>query len=142
MPVFDTRYFMQQDHIQPFIMKRKHEDEHEDEDSTLTLIVDIEDWWLDLPCDMQKKTPLLGCSSSPYVLGPPLTILSVHIPEGKIYHDGVVWFRTRHTAVPNMDSVNKIEANKIIKRHFLEAIGLKFDESQLVFLVQPWNRRL
>ena len=36
-------------------MKRKHEDEHEDEDSTLALIVDIEDWWLDLPRDMQKK---------------------------------------------------------------------------------------
>lgn len=55
MPVFDTGYFMQQDHIQPFVMKRKHEDEHEDEDSTLALIVDIEDWWLDLPRDMQKK---------------------------------------------------------------------------------------
>ena len=133
---------MQQDHIQPFVMKRKHEDEHEDEDSTLALIVDIEDWWLDLPRDMQKKTPLLGCSSSPYMLGPPLTILSVHIPEGKNYHDGVVWFRTRRTAAPNMDSVNEIEADKIIKRRFLEAIGPKFDESQLVFLVQPWNRRL
>lgn len=37
MPFFDTGYFMQQDHIQPFVMKRKHEDEHEDEDSTLAL---------------------------------------------------------------------------------------------------------
>lgn len=76
------------------------------------------------------------------MLGPPLTILSVHIPEGKNYQDGVVWFRTRRTAAPNMDSVNEIEADKIIKRRFLEAIGPKFDESQLVFLVQPWNRRL
>lgn len=76
------------------------------------------------------------------MLGPPLTILSVHIPEGKNYHDGVVWFRTRRTAAPNMDSVNEIEADKIIKRRFLDAIGPKFDESQLVFLVQPWNRRL
>src|SRR6266550_6897577 len=95
MPVFDTGYFMQQDHIQPFVMKQEHEDEDEDEDSTLALIVDIDEWWLDLPRDIQKRTPLLGCLFSPYMLESLLTILSVHIPEGKNYHDGVIWFRTR-----------------------------------------------
>jgi len=97
MPVFDTGYFMQQDHIQPFVMKQKHEDEDEDEDSTLALIVDIDEWWLDLPRDIQKRTPLLGCLFSPYMLESLLTILSVHIPEGKNYHDGVIWFRTRRS---------------------------------------------
>lgn len=137
MPVFDTGYFMQQEHIQPFV-QRKHD---EDEDTTLALVGDIGEWWLDLPRDIQKKTPLLGCSSSPYMLGSALTSLSVHIPEGKNYYDGVIWFRTRRTAALNMDSVNEIEADKIIKRRFLEAIGPKFDENQLVFFVQPWNGR-
>lgn len=75
------------------------------------------------------------------MLGSALTSLSVHIPEGKNYYDGVIWFRTRRTAALNMDSVNEIEADKIIKRRFLEAIGPKFDENQLVFFVQPWNGR-
>ena len=73
------------------------------------------------------------------MLGSQLTIISVHIPEGKEYFDGVIWFRIRGTAAPNMESVNKIEADKITKRLFSEAIGPKFDESQLVFFVQPWN---
>ena len=135
---------MQQDYIQPFVMKRKHkyEDEDEEVDSTLAVIMDIDDWRLDLPRDMQKRTPLLGCSSSPYMLGPPLTILSVHIPEGKDLRDGVVWFRTRRTVAPNMDSVNEIEADKIVKRRFLEAIDPKFDESQLVYFVRFSKGRL
>lgn len=49
-----------------------------------------------------KKMPLLGCSSSPYMLGSPLTILLVHIPEGNNYHDDDIWFRTRRTATPNI----------------------------------------
>ena len=51
MPVFDTGYFMQQDHIQPFVTKQKHEDE----DTTLALVGDIGTRWLGLPCDIPKK---------------------------------------------------------------------------------------
>ncbi len=49
----------------------------------------------------------------------------------------VIWFRTRHTQAERMESESEIEADKFVKRRFLEAIGPKFDEGQLVFFVKP-----
>ena len=62
MPVFDSGYFMRQDYIHTFVMKQKHEvqDEHEEVDSTLAVIMDIDNWWLGLPRDMQKRTAFFG----------------------------------------------------------------------------------
>lgn len=65
----------------------------------------------------------------------------MHIPDGKGHSESVMWFRTRRTAAEGMESVNEIEADKIVKRRFLEAIGPEFDENQLTFFVKPKFRR-
>lgn len=66
---------------------------------------------------------------------------SVFTLDGKAHSERVVWFRTRRTTAEEMKSVNEIEADKIVKRRFLEAVGPKFDENQLTFFVKPKLRR-
>lgn len=74
-----------------------------------------------------------------YSSSPPLTFMFVvHVPDGKsAYETGVIWFRTRRTEDEEIESVSEIEADKIVKRRFLEAIGQEFDEDQLVFFAKP-----
>ncbi len=127
---------MQQDYIKKFVMKESNTDD--EEYGSLSLLWDIRDWWYCLERDIRSRTPLPG--SSYYF--PPFIIITikihvVHVPDGEsAYETGVIWFRTRLTADEGIESVSEIEADKIVKRRFLKAIGRDFDENQLVFFAK------
>ncbi|KAK2462473.1 hypothetical protein APHAL10511_005443 [Amanita phalloides] len=119
MPSFDCGYFMQQDYIKKFVINESNHDE-EEEYGSLSLLWDIRDWWYHLERDIRSRTPLPD----------------IYVPDRKsAYETGVIWFRTRSTAAEGIESVSEIEADRIVKRRFLEAIGADFVENQLVFFV-------
>jgi len=112
---------MSPDYIDQFVRRERYDDE----DHPLAVFRDFNEWWFDLPPDTRKRTPLVD----------------LHIPDGKDHCESVMWFRTRRTAAEEMESVNEIEADKIVKRRFLAAMGPKFDETYLTFFVKPKFRR-
>ncbi|KAF8960761.1 hypothetical protein BDZ97DRAFT_1921846 [Flammula alnicola] len=123
MPIYNCGYIIQQDYLKPFVMKETHEEEEEEEEEGYTaqsLLVDINAWWYHLPRDTRRRTPLPD----------------IYVPDGKSgYETGVIWIRSRRfIEAEGPETLSEIEADKIVKRRFLEAIGKGFNENQMVFL--------
>ena len=58
MPLFDCGYYMKQDYIKPFVEKST-----DDDYNPITLLMDINDWWFELPRDQAVRLllpPLLS----------------------------------------------------------------------------------
>lgn len=127
---------MQQDYIKKFVINESNHDE-EEEYGSLSLLWDIRDWWYHLERDIRSRTPLPSSSCFPPFVIITVNIHVVYVPDGKsAYETGVIWFRTRSTAAEGIESVSEIEADRIVKGRFLEAIGADFVENQLVFFVK------
>jgi len=59
MPLFDCGYYMKQDYIKPFVEKPT-----DDDYNPITLLMDINDWWFELPRNIRPSTPRPGSASS------------------------------------------------------------------------------
>lgn len=92
-----------------------------------SLLWDINEWWFNLPSNVRARTPLPD----------------IYVPDGKSgYETGVIWVRTRRrVTAEGIESLNEIEADRIVKRRFLEAIGEGFDENRMVFFAKPLRTR-
>lgn len=143
MPFFDC---IEPVYLTPFMKKG---DGDEEEYDTLCLIGDINEWWLDLPCDVRRRTPLQRGSYYSYAIIPSnfdfhlyTSLVAVYAPDEETGYDtGVIWFRTRRVRAENIESLKEIEADKIVKRRFLEALGDGFDENQAYFFTKKAGNR-
>ncbi|KAF8964514.1 hypothetical protein BDZ97DRAFT_1918944 [Flammula alnicola] len=128
MLTFDCGYFMQQDYIKLFVMKKmiEGEEEEQEEYNTHSLLADIRDWWFELPRDIRKRTPLPD----------------IYVPAGKqSFEEGFIWVRSRRSVkAGSAEELSEIEADKIVKRRFLDAMGEGFNENELVFFAKPIPR--
>ncbi|KIM38264.1 hypothetical protein M413DRAFT_447998 [Hebeloma cylindrosporum] len=55
MPSFECGYLITLAKVRAFIPKTREEEE---DTNALALLYDIDKWWFQLPCEVQRKTPL------------------------------------------------------------------------------------